>query len=93
MNTAYRAAEMEYFFADAEASAVVCSGANSEWIAPLAAKAGCPSVFTLDKDGMGSLTERAAAFGGSHGIAPRSENDLPPSSTRAVRPAAARAPC
>ncbi|MDP2790300.1 MAG: malonyl-CoA synthase [Rectinemataceae bacterium] len=76
LNTAYRAAEMEYFLADAEASAVVCPGANSEWIALLAAKAGCSEVFTLDEDGTGSLTERAAAFGVSHGIAPRSENDL-----------------
>src|SRR6476661_6972289 len=39
LNTAYRAAEIEYFLQDAEPSVVVCSPANADWVRPLAARA------------------------------------------------------
>ncbi len=76
LNTAYRAAEMEYFLSDAEPAVVVCSGVNLGWIAPLAAKAGCRHIFTLNEDGSGSLAECAAAFGVLQEPAARKAEDL-----------------
>ena len=61
LNTAYRAAEVEYFLADAEPSVVICDSANQEWMAELAGKAGVAHVYTLDANGEGSLTAAAAA--------------------------------
>jgi malonyl-CoA/methylmalonyl-CoA synthetase len=63
LNTAYQAAEIDYFVGNAEPGAVVCSPRNLAWIAPIATRAGCVNVFTLDDDGQGgTLMERAAAF-------------------------------
>ncbi len=76
LNTAYRAAEMEYFLMDAEPAVVVCSTASLEWIAPVARKAGCSAVFTLDADGGGSLMERAPASGAAREIARKGADDI-----------------
>ena len=65
LNTAYRAAEIEYFLNDAEPSVVVCSPANADWVQPLAASAGTRHVYTLDelRNGVnsGTLLEHAAS--------------------------------
>jgi malonyl-CoA/methylmalonyl-CoA synthetase len=65
LNTAYRAAEIEYFLNDAEPSVVVCSPANFDWVQPLAASAGTRHVHTLDelRNGVnrGTLLDHAAA--------------------------------
>jgi len=63
LNTAYRAAEIDYFIGNAEPAVVVCSPKNFGWIAQLAFKAGTKHVFTLDElrhgRNSGSLLERA----------------------------------
>ena len=65
LNTAYRAAEIEYFLGDAQPAVVVCSPANADWVQPLAASAGTRHVYTLDelRDGAnsGTLLDEAAS--------------------------------
>ncbi len=60
LNTAYRAAEIDYFVGDAEPSVVVCAPENFGWVSKIAFQAGCAHVFTLDDQRHGSLLERAA---------------------------------
>ncbi|WP_299324246.1 AMP-binding protein [Parasphingopyxis sp.] len=52
LNTAYTAAELDYFIGDAEPAIIVCDPAKEAAIAPLADDA---KVLTLDADGQGSL--------------------------------------
>jgi len=59
LNTAYKAAEVEYFLTDAEPALIVCDSKNLEWVAELARKTGTRHVHTLDQDGKGSLAEAA----------------------------------
>ena len=40
LNTAYQAAEMQYFIENAEPAVVVCSGKNLPWVSKVASKAG-----------------------------------------------------
>ena len=60
LNTAYRAAEIEYFIADAEPAVVVCSPDNFGWVSQIAFKSGARHVFTLGESRQGSLLARAA---------------------------------
>ena len=62
LNTAYQAAEVEYFIGNAEPAVVVCDPQNLPWVGPLAEAAGTGHVFTLAGDGSGSLMARAADF-------------------------------
>jgi malonyl-CoA/methylmalonyl-CoA synthetase len=62
LNTAYRAAEIEYFLSDAEPAVVVCTPQNFGWISKLAFKADARHVFTLSDDRHGSLLARAMHF-------------------------------
>ena len=48
LNTAYQAAEIEYFIGNAEPAVVVCAQRNFPWVSKLAFKAGVKNVFTLD---------------------------------------------
>jgi malonyl-CoA/methylmalonyl-CoA synthetase len=63
LNTAYRAAEMDYFIGNATPAVVVCSPQNFGWITQLAFKSGTRHVFTLDEPhngkNSGSLLSRA----------------------------------
>jgi malonyl-CoA/methylmalonyl-CoA synthetase len=65
LNTAYRAAEIDYFLNDAQPAVVVCSPANIDWVRPLAAGAGTRHVHTLDelRNGVnsGTLLDHAAS--------------------------------
>ncbi len=76
LNTAYQAAEVEYFISNAEPSAVVCSGRNFGWFSKLAFKAGTSHVFTLNDDRTGSLLQRAAHHSDQHQAAVKNEDDL-----------------
>ncbi len=76
LNTAYQAAEVEYFIGDAEPAVVVCAGRNFGWVSKIAFKAGTPHVFTLNDDRSGSLLERAAAQSDHHEPARRAADDL-----------------
>ncbi|MCO5102276.1 MAG: AMP-binding protein [Burkholderiaceae bacterium] len=61
LNSAYRAAEIDYFVGDAEPAVVVCSPANLGWVGPIARRHRVRHVFTLGADRSGTLLEAAAA--------------------------------
>jgi malonyl-CoA/methylmalonyl-CoA synthetase len=60
LNTAYQAAEIEYFIQNAEPAVMICSGKNFSWVSKIAFKSGTRHVFTLDDNRTGTLLERAA---------------------------------
>ena len=76
LNTAYQAAEIEYFLLNAEPAVVVCPGRSLGAIMALAKRAGTPHVFSLNEDRTGSLLEQAALHGAEHAPARRSAGDL-----------------
>ena len=80
LNTAYRAAEIEYFLQDAQPAVVVCSPGNAHWVQPLAASAGTRHVYTLDelRDGRnaGTLQDSASAHAGTFDTVERDNDDL-----------------
>ena len=76
LNTAYQAAEIEYFVGNAEPSVVVCSGRNFGWVSKIAFKAGTRHVFTLNEDRTGTLLDRAAFQGDTHAPAQKWSDDL-----------------
>lgn len=76
LNTAYQAAEIEYFIGNAEPAVVVCSGKNFGWVSQIAFKAGTTHVFTLNEDRTGSLLERAAHQSDQHTPAHCQRDDL-----------------
>ena len=61
LNTAYQAAEIEYFIQNAEPAVMVCSSKNFAWVSKIAFKSGTRHVFTLDDNRTGTLLDRAAA--------------------------------
>ncbi len=61
LNTAYTAAEIEYFLGDAEPRVFVCDPATRERLTPVARKAGVAHVVTLGVQRDGELAELAAA--------------------------------
>ncbi|MCR5885334.1 malonyl-CoA synthase [Rhizobacter sp. J219] len=76
LNTAYQAAEIEYFIGNAEPAVVVCGSKNFGWISQIAFKAGTTHVYTLDDDRSGSLLARAAHHSDRHTPVQRSADDL-----------------
>lgn len=80
LNTAYRAAEMQYFIGNAAPAVVVCAPLCFGWIAQLAFKAGVQHVYTLDelRDGRnsGSLLSRAVHFPDSFDTVHSGADDL-----------------
>ena len=76
LNTAYQAAEIEYFIGNAEPAVVVCASKNFGWISRLAFKAGTRNVFTLDDDRNGTLLQRAAQMSDVHSPAVRRADDV-----------------
>ena len=61
LNTAYRDAELEYFFGNATPAVVVCPGKSREWIEPIAKKTNVAHLVTLNEDGTGTLMDAAAS--------------------------------
>jgi malonyl-CoA/methylmalonyl-CoA synthetase len=76
LNTAYRAAEIEYFISNAEPAVVVCSPQNFGWVSQIAFKCGTKHVFTLDDDRQGSLLVRATLQSNSFDTVERKADDL-----------------
>jgi malonyl-CoA/methylmalonyl-CoA synthetase len=76
LNTAYQAAEIEYFVGNAEPSVVVCAGRNFGWVSKIAFSAGTKHVFTLNEDRSGTLLERAAFQADTHEPAKKWADDL-----------------
>ena len=76
LNTAYQAAEIEYFIGNAEPAVVVCSPQNFTWISRLAFKAGTQHVYTLDEQRGGTLLDRASFHADTHTPAVKQPDDL-----------------
>jgi malonyl-CoA/methylmalonyl-CoA synthetase len=76
LNTAYRAAEIEYFIENAEPAVVVCSPQNFGWVSQIAFKCGTKHVFTLGDDRQGSLLARAALQSNSFKTVEKQPDDL-----------------
>ncbi len=65
LNTAYRDAELSYFFCNAKPSLVVCSDKQLNATAPIAKSANVSRCMTLNEDGSGSLVDEIASHGES----------------------------
>jgi malonyl-CoA/methylmalonyl-CoA synthetase len=76
LNSAYRAAEIEYFINDAEPSVFVCTPESFARVSKIAFKAGTAHVFTLGADRSGSLLQRAAHHADRHVPALRRADEL-----------------
>jgi malonyl-CoA/methylmalonyl-CoA synthetase len=76
LNTAYQAAELQYFIQNAEPAVVVCAGKNFGWVSQLAFVAGTTHVFTLNDNRTGTLLDRAAYQRDDHTPALRQADDL-----------------
>ena len=76
LNSAYQAAELAYFFTNAEPAMVVCAGKNFGWVSKLAFKTGVEHVYTLNDDRSGTLLERAAYQSDRHTPALRRADEL-----------------
>jgi malonyl-CoA/methylmalonyl-CoA synthetase len=76
LNSAYQAAELEYFLGDAQPSVVVCSPASHARLEPIARAAGVAHLFTLGERRDGTLLPAAAAFQDGFVTVPRSSDDL-----------------
>jgi malonyl-CoA/methylmalonyl-CoA synthetase len=76
LNTAYQAAEIQYFLENAEPAVVVCSSKNFSWVSKVAFKAGTKHVFTLDEDRKGTLLERAGGLSDQFNTVTVKDSDL-----------------
>ena len=76
LNTAYTAAELEYFIRDAEPSLIVVPGEKIGRVEPIAAELKSAAVATLEADGSGSLAELAMQQSTAHDTVPRDSEDL-----------------
>ena len=76
LNTAYQAAEIEYFIGNAEPAVVVCAPKNFAWVSRIAFTAGTIHVYTLGEAREGSLLDRAAHHSDQHPPAPKSADEL-----------------
>ncbi len=75
LNTAYTAAELDYFLKDAEPKALICDPAAAEASAPLAAAVGA-RLLTLGADGSGSLIADSAGLASDRQVAERAGGDV-----------------
>jgi len=76
LNTAYQAAEMQYFIENAEPAVVVCSSKNFSWVSEVASKAGTEHVLTLNEDRTGTLLERAGSLSDTFKTVATKDDDL-----------------
>ena len=76
LNTAYRAAEIEYFLNDVQPALFVCTPQRSADLSPLAERAGCSRVMTLGEQRDGSLLVAAAPFADRFETVARRADDL-----------------
>ncbi|MDE2081345.1 MAG: malonyl-CoA synthase [Burkholderiales bacterium] len=76
LNSAYQAAELDYFIGNAEPAMVVCASRNFGWISKLAFGHRTRHVFTLDDDRRGTLLDRAALHADAQAPAQREASDL-----------------
>jgi malonyl-CoA/methylmalonyl-CoA synthetase len=76
LNTAYQAAEIEYFIGNAEPAVVVCAGRNFGWVSKIAFLAEVQNVFTLNEDRTGTLLDRAAHCSDQHRVAEKRADEM-----------------
>ncbi|SNX29253.1 malonyl-CoA/methylmalonyl-CoA synthetase [Polynucleobacter meluiroseus] len=76
LNTAYQAAEIQYFLENAQPALVVCTSKNFSWVSKVAFKSGTKHVFTLDEDRKGSLLDRASVQSDKFKTVDMKDNDL-----------------
>jgi malonyl-CoA/methylmalonyl-CoA synthetase len=76
LNSAYQAAEIEYFIGNAEPAVVVCAPADFGWVSKIAFLAGTKHVYTLGHDRTGTLLDRAAFQPDAHAPVARAAGDL-----------------
>ncbi|MGL4494366.1 MAG: malonate--CoA ligase [Beijerinckiaceae bacterium] len=76
LNTAYTPAEISYFLGDAEPKLFVCDPGKVAALEPVAKQASGAEVLTLDKNGVGSLTDAMQAQDREFENAPRGPDDL-----------------
>ncbi len=75
LNTAYTAAEVDYFVTDAGARLLICDGTARASLEPVANKAGA-ALLTLDADGTGTLADLARGRPETFAPAARGPQDL-----------------
>ena len=76
LNTAYQAAEIEYFIGNALPAVVVCAPKHFAAVSRIAFTAGTAHVFTLGEAHEGTLIERAAHFSDQHTAATKRADEL-----------------
>ncbi len=76
LNPAYKAAELDYFVADARPAVLVCRPDDQDWVVPLAAHRQVEHLFTLGDRQNGSLLTHAAVQSDQHEHARRKADDL-----------------
>ncbi|MGF1651593.1 MAG: AMP-binding protein [Hyphomicrobiaceae bacterium] len=76
LNSAYTAAELDYFLGDAEPRVLVADPERAAVLAPIAAARGVAQVVTLDAAGHGTLATLAAAQSGPVATAECAPTDL-----------------
>ena len=76
LNTGYTLAEIEYFIGDAEPTVVVCDPAKLTGISALARGLGVAHVETLDRNGVGTLSEESGALPSEFSDVERTGDDL-----------------
>ena len=76
LNTAYTAAELEYFIGDAEPQVFVCQPQYSDTLKPLANRLGVPHIRTLGTQGDGDLLQGLQDQDASPPVIQRSGDDL-----------------
>ncbi|MDE2594889.1 MAG: malonyl-CoA synthase [Burkholderiales bacterium] len=76
LNPAYKAAELDYFVADARPAVLVCRPQDQDWVVPLAAHRHVKHLFTLGDQQTGSLLAHAAVQSDQHDTAKRQSDDL-----------------
>jgi malonyl-CoA/methylmalonyl-CoA synthetase len=76
LNTAYQAAELDYFLGNAEPTIVICDSQHQALLTSLAPAAITKQVLTLDADGTGSLMANAATCADTFSTVHRDGDDL-----------------
>ncbi len=76
LNTAYTAAEVDYFMGDATPRLVVCRPADYDTLTPIAERIGVTHLLTLDGQGHGSLLDGVSALHPEPLVVERSSDDL-----------------
>lgn len=76
LNTAYQAAEVEYFLGNAEPRAVIAQPKAMSWMSPLCAKLGISNLYNLDEQGQGTWMAAIPDSPVEFPVVPRADDDL-----------------